>query len=313
MNAGLSRFFRFVFLAACVAATCALAPTVSRAQGSRGAEAGDFDYYVLALSWSPTYCDTHEGGNGGRDRYDGDSGYGRDRYDRGGGYGGYGRYHFYDRGDTYDRYDDRRGYNRRSADSGEQCNSVRPYSFVLHGLWPQYERRGWPEMCQSERRPWVPEETIDRMMDIMPSRQLVIQEYKKHGVCSGLDPREYFNAARDAYRSIHIPEEFQDLSKTRSISPEDLRHAFLDANKQLSDDMIQVVCTRRLLQEVRVCFSKDLAPRPCSQREQTRRLCNDDVVLMPPVRGGGFGPRGGPTQERDPTQERSPTQERDRM
>ena len=159
-------------------------------------------------------------------------------------------------------------------------------------------------MCQSERRPWVPEETIDRMLDIMPSRQLVIQEYKKHGVCSGLDPREYFNAARDVYRSIHIPEEFQDLSKTRSISPEDVRHAFLDANKQLSDDMIQVVCSRRLLQEVRVCFSKDLAPRPCSQREQTRRLCNDDVVLMPPVRGGGFGPRGGPTQERDRKEER---------
>ena len=93
MNAGLSRFFRFVFLAASVAATCALAPTVSRAQGSRGAEPGDFDYYVLALSWSPTYCDTHGEGDGGRDRYDRDRGYGR--Y----GEGGYGRYRFYDRGD----------------------------------------------------------------------------------------------------------------------------------------------------------------------------------------------------------------------
>ena len=227
MNAGLSRFFRFVFLAASVTATCALAPTVSRAQGTRGAEPGDFDYYVLALSWSPTYCDTHEGGGGGRDRYDGDRGYGRDRYDQDGGYGGYGRYRFFDRGntyddrrDSYDRYDGGRGSSRRSGNSDEQCNSVRPYAFVLHGLWPQYERRGWPEMCQSERRPWVPEETIDRMMDIMPSRHLVIQEYKKHGVCSGLDPRDYFKAARDAYRSIRIPEEFQDLSKTRSISPE---------------------------------------------------------------------------------------------
>ncbi len=164
-------------------------------------------------------------------------------------------------------------------------------------------------MCQSERRPWVPEETIDRMMDIMPSRHLVIQEYKKHGVCSGLDPRDYFKTARDAYRSIRIPEEFQDLSKMRSISPEDVRRAFLDANKQLTDDMVQVVCSRRLLQEVRVCFSKDLAPRPCSQREQTRRLCSDDIVMMPPVRGGGVGPRGGPTQEQRPTQERGPTQE----
>jgi ribonuclease T2 len=296
MNAGLSHFFRFVFLAASVVAACALAPASSHAQGSRGAEAGDFDYYVLSLSWSPTYCDTHgEGERGGRNRYyDRGRGYGG----HGGGYGGYGRYSFYERRDDDDRYDDWRGYSRR-GDADEQCHSARPYAFVLHGLWPQYERRGWPEMCESDRRPWVPQETIDRMMDIMPSRRLVIQEYKKHGVCSGLDSREYFNAAREAYGKVHIPEQFQDLSKTLSLSPEELRSAFLDANKQLSEDMIQVVCSRRLLREVRVCFSKDLTPRPCSQREQTRRLCNSDTVMMPPVRGGGVGPRGGPTQERD--------------
>jgi ribonuclease T2 len=285
MYAGLSRFIRFVFLAASVVASCALLPLLSHAQGARGAEAGDFDYYVLSLSWSPTYCDSR---GEGEDR--------RNRYDR---YGGYYRFRFYNRHDDYDRYDDGGGYSRRRGDSGEQCSSSRPYSFVLHGLWPQYERRGWPEMCESDRRPWVPEETIDRMMDIMPSRQLVIQEYKKHGVCSGLDPREYFNTARDAFRSIHIPDEFQDLSKTLSVSPEDIRRAFLDANKQLSPDMVQVVCSRRLLREVRVCFSKDLTPRPCSQREQSRRLCNYDTVMMPPVRGGGVGPRGGPTQRDD--------------
>ena len=294
MNAGLRRFYRFVFLAAGVVASCAFVPMAAHAQGTRGAEAGDFDYYVLSLSWSPTYCDSRGEGDGGRDRYD-----------RG---GGYGRFHFYDRHNSYDRDDDWRGYSRRRGDSDEQCNSVRPYSFVLHGLWPQYERRGWPEMCESGKRPWVPEEIIDRMMDIMPSRQLVIQEYKKHGVCSGLDPREYFNTAREVYRGIRVPEQFQDLSKSLSISPEEIRRAFLDANKQLSDDMIQVVCSRRLLREVRVCFSKELTPRPCSQKEQTRRLCNFDTVMMPPVRGGGVGPRGGPSQQRD-----RPSQQEDRQ
>ncbi len=285
MSAGLGRFFRFVFFAAGVVASCALVPLAAHAQGSRGAEAGDFDYYVLAMSWSPTYCDSRGEGNG-----DGD------RYDRG---GWNNRFRFYDRGDYYDRYDGWGGYNRRRGDSDEQCSGVRPYSFVLHGLWPQYERRGWPEMCETGKRPWVSEEIIDRMMDIMPSKRLVIQEYKKHGVCSGLEPREYFAAAREAYRSVRVPEEFQDLSKSLSISPEEIRRAFLEANKQLSDDMIQVVCSRRLLREVRVCFSKDLTPRPCSQKEQTRRLCNYDTVMMPPVRGGGVGPRGGPTQQRD--------------
>ena len=129
-------------------------------------------------------------------------------------------------------------------------------------------------------------------MDIMPSRELVIQEYKKHGVCSGLDPRGYFNAAREAYRSIRIPEGFQDLPQSLSASPDEIRHAFLDANKQLSDDMIQVVCSRRLLREVRICFSKDLTPRPCSQREQNRKLCNYDTVIMPPFAAAAWGREG---------------------
>ena len=303
MSAGLSPFVRSIFLAASVAASCALVPSVSQAQGARGAEAGDFDYYLLTLSWSPTYCDGQAEDGRQRDRYDRYDGYGGYRYNQG---GGFYRYNFYGNRygrNDYDRYNGD-GYDRRGAGSGEQCNSKRPYAFVLHGLWPQYERRGWPEMCEVGRRPWVPEETIDRMMDIMPSRGLVIQEYKKHGVCSGLDPRDYFKSAREAFQSIHIPEEYQTLSKTISLSPEDVRRSFLDANKQLSADMVQVVCSRRLLQEVRVCLSKDLTPRPCPPREQNRHLCNYDSVLMPPVRGGGLGPHGGPTQKEDRREDR---------
>jgi ribonuclease T2 len=137
------------------------------------------------------------------------------------------------------------------------------------------------------------------MMDIMPSRKLVIQEYKKHGVCSGLEPDQYFDAARKAYRSIRVPEEFQDLSKPLSISPEEVRKTFLDANRQLTADMIQVVCSRNLLRELRICFTKDLTPRSCSQNELNRRLCTYDTVTMPPVRGGGTGPHGGPSYGRE--------------
>ena len=36
----------------------------------------------------------------------------------------------------------------------------RPYAFVVHGLWPQYEQ-GWPENCDT-RETWVPDEIIAR-------------------------------------------------------------------------------------------------------------------------------------------------------
>jgi ribonuclease T2 len=267
-------FCRNFFFAVCIATMSASISIEARAQGDRGGMPGDFDYYILALSWSPTYCD-------GRGANEGDRG----------GYNGRSR--------NYERDDDRRGYSRGRGDSDEQCSGTRPYAFVLHGLWPQYERKGWPEMCQTGDRPWVPEETIDRMMDIMPSRKLVIQEYKKHGVCSGLAPQQYFDAARKAYRSIRIPDELQDLSRPLSLSPEEIKKAFLNANPQLTADMIQVVCSRNLLRELRICLTKDFSPRSCSQGETNRRLCTYDTVTLPPVRGGGTGPRGGPTYRRD--------------
>jgi ribonuclease T2 len=261
-------FIRSLLLAAALATGVAGFSIEGRAQADRGGMPGDFDYYMLALSWSPAYCDGRGGGEGGdRGQYDGQYG--------GGGYGG------------------RRGY--RGGDSDEQCSGVRPYAFVLHGLWPQYERRGWPEFCQSSDRPWVPEEMVERMTDIMPSRRLVIQEYRKHGICSGLDPRQYFETARKAYRSVRVPDEFQDLSRPLTVSPEAVRKAFLAVNPQLTPDMIQIVCSRNLLRELRICFTKDLTPRGCSQNEQNRRLCTYDTVTMPPVRGGGTGPHGFPS------------------
>ncbi|MGO9867322.1 MAG: ribonuclease T2 family protein [Rhodomicrobium sp.] len=270
-------FLRTAMLATALTAFAA-APLEARAQADRGGMPGDFDYYVLALSWSPTFCNGRSGDeDGGRGGYD-------NRYEYNGQYGD-------DRG-----YGGRRYHSRQD----EQCSGTRPYAFVLHGLWPQYDRKGWPEACQTGNRAWVPGETIDRMMDIMPSRHLVIHEYKTHGVCSGLDPQQYFEAARKAYQSIRIPDQFQDLQQPLNESPEDVRKAFLAANPQLSADTITIDCSRRLLREVRICLTKDLTPRPCSRNERDR--CTYDTVTLPPVRGGGTGPHGGPSDGRGDNQ-----------
>ncbi len=277
MTRQMSGFLSIVLLAASLI-IFAGTPHNALAQADRGGMPGDFDYYVLALSWSPTYCSGQARVDGsGRGEYDGQ--YGGDR-----GYGG-------QRNDN-----DRQGYGRR--DSNEQCSGTRPYAFVLHGLWPQYERKGWPEMCQTGSRPWVPVETIERTLDIMPSRHLVIQEYKRHGVCTGLDPQQYFEAARKAYGGIRVPDQFQDLQQPLKVTPEDVQKAFLSANQQLSADGVQIACSRDLLREVRICLTKDLTPRPCSRNEQNRQLCSYSTVTMPPVRGGGTGAHGGPSSGR---------------
>ena len=69
---------------------------------------------------------------------------------------------------------------------------------------------------------------------------------KKHGACSGLhSAAQHFNAAREAYGKVHIPEQFQDPSKAPSLCARSPAPLFLDASRQLSDDMIQA----RMLKE----------------------------------------------------------------
>ncbi len=200
-------------------------------------EAGVFDYYVLALSWSPTYC-----------------------------------------------------ADRGNSRNDQQCNprNGRPYAFVLHGLWPQYAR-GWPESCRTPDRGWVPGPVADRMLDIMPSKRLVFNEYRKHGTCSGLGVDRYFALSRELFEKVKIPQKFIDLDDDRmTISPSELQREFLAANPGLRPDMIAVQCggPGNRLREVRICFDKAGAFRACGNNENQRRLCSADRMYVPPVRGG---------------------------
>src|SRR5262249_49389915 len=136
---------------------------------AQGPQAGQFDYYALALSWSPTYCSSDAG-----------------------------------------------------QDDIQQCGRGRRgrYGFVLHGLWPQW-RRGWPEFCATGSS-WLSEDIVRRMLDIMPSRRLVINEWKKHGTCSGLDQPSYFTLARSLYSRIQIPTRYRAPEEPLSVGPDEL-------------------------------------------------------------------------------------------
>lgn len=169
-------------------------------------------------------------------------------------------------------------------DDQSQCapRNGRRYSFILHGLWPQYAR-GYPENCPADST-WIPQSVIDGMLDIMPSKGLIIHEYRKHGTCSGLSPDEYYRLSRRLYDSIRIPERFRNPTTAQFMDPNDVVRAFTAANTQLSPDMISVACAGpgSRLRDVRICFSRDGAPRACGGNEE--RLCRGSRMHVPPVR-----------------------------
>jgi len=122
----------------------------------------------------------------------------------------------------------------------------------------------------------------DGMLPIMPAKGLIFHQWKKHGTCSGMDPRDYFDTVKDAYNSVTIPEELRRLDRTLSIDPAVIEAAFIEANPAIDRDEIVINCNRNRLREVRVCLDKTLTPRACGR--DVHRECRSDTIRMPPVR-----------------------------
>lgn len=203
------------------------AASSAQAESRGSGTPGKFDYYVLALSWSPSHCASED-----------------------------------------------------NADS-RQCSGGRPYAFIVHGLWPQYER-GWPQFCGGSGRERVKRKTISKMIDVMPSVGLIRHQWNKHGTCSGLNEDTYFNKVLEARSEILIPPAFNGIEETVLVNPNTVEKAFRAANPGLRSDAIHVTCGRRLLREVRICMTKSLEFRACKPLE--RNSCRLDKAVMPPVR-----------------------------
>lgn len=206
-------------------------PASGHAQDRRQNTPGQFDFYVLALSWSPSFCAAAQ-----------------------------------ERGS--------------SAVRQPQC-AERSYAFVVHGLWPQYAS-GFPEYCQ------VPAPRLDRaivasMMDLMPAPRLIFHEWDRHGTCSGLAPRAYFETVRKARAVVKIPERFLGLGEPLTVSPAEVEQAFVDANPGLTTSAISIGCDDKRLKDVRVCLGRDFQFRDCGEAE--RRSCRRESLQMPPMRG----------------------------
>jgi ribonuclease T2 len=163
-----------------------------------------------------------------------------------------------------------------------QCGPERHFAFVLHGLWPQYQQGGWPQNCSTEA---ADESLVNSMLTIMPSAKLVAHEWEKHGSCSGLSPKDYFEAATEAFNSVKIPSQYKSPQQEITVSPDQLQHDFATANPRIGDRGLVVLCSGngRYLQEVRACLTLDLEGRPCNA-EVLRDACKSNQIVMRPVR-----------------------------
>jgi len=199
-------------------------PHHHHARGSGEAKAGQFDYYLLSLSWAPTYCLTH-------------------------------------------------------TDDGAEC-SGKGYGFVLHGLWPQYDAGGFPEDCPTRFQ--LSADAASKGRSIYPSARLMQHEWQGHGTCSGLDALSYFRTADRATASMNIPAALEAPRADQNLTAAEIADLFRAANPQMPTDALTVACSRGGLSEVRLCLTKDLAPRHCGRGVHT--VCPSLQVAVPAAR-----------------------------
>ena len=155
-----------------------------------------------------------------------------------------------------------------------ECQSGH-HGFVVHGLWPQYTD-GHPENCSTAPGLSNPAE----MEDIMPDAGLVTHEWSTHGTCSGLDAESYFKLLRRAFMSVKVPERFAAPRENFSISPQEVKNEFIQANPNLRVEELTVSCGNNYLTAVSMCLSKDLKPTAC----QNLRDCRANVIRVPALR-----------------------------
>lgn len=171
-----------------------------------------FDYYTLAISLTPAYCDQ----------------------------------------------------NPKWRDS-LQCRDRLP--FTVHGLWPERVQGRSPADCAGSRLLLSAAEEKN-MRGIMPDAGLRQHEWKKHGVCSGLEPGAYFGMISREFMQLKWPPVLQPAGRDTVLERAVVLREFRRLNPAFPERGVVLRCEGRdrppLLSEIRVCLSPAGQPMECA-------------------------------------------------
>jgi ribonuclease T2 len=161
-----------------------------------------------------------------------------------------------------------------------ECGAGRRVGFVVHGLWPQGDSSRGPENCGSASP--VAQNIISATLSYIPTESLIQHEWTTHGTCSGLSAADYFSLIRKARDSVKIPDEIKQLAQQTQLTAAAIESDFAFANPSFPKTAFRVSCYGSgELQEARICFGKDLSPRPCTS---SAGECTKQNIVLRPVR-----------------------------
>jgi ribonuclease T2 len=177
---------------------------------------------------------------------------------------------------------------QHKSEGWEGCQHPRDYwktHLTIHGLWPEYSDGSWPSTCTREPLSNQVIEELKEGLDMYwpnvkdpesdaEHDEFWRHEWSKHGTCSGLKQKEYFESALK--HAMPTPEMIQHGSTVDKV-------ALLEAYGG-PDKVVAVCINGRYLSEVRSCLSvgEDGSPQvqiPCPPKALQEDNCGDTIII----------------------------------
>ncbi|KAF7039030.1 hypothetical protein CFC21_049103 [Triticum aestivum] len=160
------------------------------------------------------------------------------------------------------------------------CRSEALHTFTIHGLWPDYDDGTWPSCCRHTSF------DMDKLTPLKPALDKYwpslycsssstcfsgrgafwAHEWEKHGTCSAPvvhEELQYFTAAIDLYLKYNVTEMLATGDILVSNGKEYALSDVIDTIKHAFGGSPQIICKKGSVEELRLCFTKDLKPRDC--------------------------------------------------
>lgn len=164
--------------------------------------------------------------------------------------------------------------NVRSPKYAIQC-SKNKFKFVVHGLWPQKstarDKCDHPRNCEVSL---VADDTIKKMLCIMPSENLIQGEWQKHGTCSGMSSAAYFDKTAELWNKLKKPDIEALLDAQDMVSSDAIAQAFVAANKGsgLKKTAVSVQASDGALTEVLICYDAQFRYSACKPARSASKV-----------------------------------------
>lgn len=148
-------------------------------------------------------------------------------------------------------------------------------AFSIHGLWPNYDRGGYPENCTNVRYDPSTVSSIRSEMTAAwesysePNDRFWAHEWECHGTCTKLEQADFFRTVLELNQKYNLEEALQSAGivpdNDASYSTKDMSDAIKEAYGV--DPTIRCANRRlrgeQLLDSVFMCFNENLQPEDC--------------------------------------------------